>query len=251
MKRPHLSALATAIAFVLSMPSVAMSQAEVHDDAEALARSLGIGAARLGNVRASSETLLDGRELRTVKAVDIATGETVGRTFSNGVPVDANRVRGEAGASWRMAYGAMTPALLQRMQGMTATARIVVDLWYAADLPDDGGGPSGGMQVPSAFGGAPAEAPTVANGAKREAVPLDGAFVPPQAMAAGAATPEHEPAKSEDDPAQRARLEAERVERAAAVAAVEAGNQFRIADLRAALAAPRAAMLQRLEAAGA
>ncbi|WP_395681514.1 S8 family serine peptidase [Dokdonella sp.] len=251
MKRLPLTALATAITFVLSIPAVAAPQAAVNADAELLARTLGVGTARLDDVHASSEILLDGRELRTVKAIDAATGEPVGRTFSDGVAVDATRVRDEAGAGWRMAYGAMTPALLKRMQRMAATDRIVVDLWYAADLPDDGGGPSGGVQVPSAYGGAPADAVTIANGAKREAVPLDGALVVPQATTAGAPAPEQEPVKSEDDPAQRARLEAERVERAAAVAAVEAGNQFRIADLRAALAAPRAAMLQRLEAAGA
>jgi hypothetical protein len=251
MKRLPLSALAAAIAFVLSMPSVAVSQAALNDDAEALARTLGIGAARLEDVRASSETLLDGRELRTVKAVDVATGETVGQTFSNGVPVDAKRVRDEAGATWRMAYGAMTPALLERMQGMTTTDRIVVDLWYVADLPDDGGGPSGGANVPSAHGGAPGETETIANGDKREAVPLDDGSSIPSAVAALPATVEREPAKPDDDPAQRARLDAERAERAAAVAAVEAGNQFRIADLRSVLAAPRAAMMQQLEAAGA
>jgi hypothetical protein len=251
MKRLPLSALATALALALSMPSAAVPPTATGDDADALARALGIGTARLGDVRASNETLLDGRELRNVKAIDIATGEPVGQTFSSGIPVDASRMRAEAGAAWRMAWGAMTPALLDRVRGLAPTDRIVVDLWYAVDLPDDGGGPSGGVQMPSTHGGAPAEMPTVVNGDKREAVPLDGMPSIPPMVAAPAMTPENEPAKSGDDPAQRARKEAERAERAAAVAAVEAGNQFRIADLRSALATPRDAMVQRLEASGA
>jgi len=254
MKRLPLSLLATAVTLGLSTPSIAVTPT-AGGDTDTLARALGVAAEQLLHVSASDETLLDGRELHTVKAIDAATGEPVGQTFSNGAPVDANRLRDEAGANWRMAYGAMTPALLERMQGTAATDRVVVDLWYAVDLPDDGGGPSGGVEVPSAVGGTAGEAAAVANGGKREAVPLDDAFAIPRATGAlaivPAIVPEREPAKPDDDPAQGARLAAERAERAAAVAAVEAGNQFRIADLRAALAAPRAAMLQRLEASGA
>jgi hypothetical protein len=251
MKRLPLSALATAVVLALSTPSVAISQTAMNDDAAALSRTLGIAMERLADVRASSETLLDGREMRIVKAVDAATGETVGQAFSAGIPVDPNRLRAEAGVTWRMAWGAMTPALVDRIRGLGASDRIVVDLWYVADLPDDGGGPSGGVDVSSAHGGTPGEAATTANGDKREAVPLADASSVPAAAAGTAAKAERETAKSDDDPTQRARLDAERVERAAAVAAVEAGNQFRIADLRSALAAPRAAMVQRLEAAGA
>ena len=101
MKRLSLGLLATAVALGLSTPSIAVSPAATTDT-DALARALGIAADRLLHVSASDETLLDGRELHTVKAIDGATGEPVGQTFSNGVPVDANRLRDEAGANWRM-----------------------------------------------------------------------------------------------------------------------------------------------------
>ncbi len=251
MKCPSVRMLATAVAVALSLPSIAASPTATDGDVEMLARTLGIGAARLVRASASTEVLLDGRELRTIKAFDAATGEPVGRTFDRGVAVDPSRARAQAGSEWRMAWGALTPALLQRMQGTAATDRVVVDLWYAVDLPDDGGGPSGGVQVPSASGGAPGEVDAIANGDKRDAVPSGSVWSSTStATAANTVAREREAAKADDDPVQLARLRAENAERAAAVAAVEAGNQFRLADLRSTLAAPRAAMLQRLATAG-
>ena len=132
MKRMPLSALATAITLALSMPSLAATQSATSDDTAALSRTLGIAVERLGDVHSSSETLLDGREMHIVKAVDAATGGTVGQAFSAGIPVDPNRLRAEAGAAWRMAWGAMTPALVDRMRSSAASDRIVVDLWYVA-----------------------------------------------------------------------------------------------------------------------
>jgi hypothetical protein len=253
MKHLSLSLLATAIALGLSTPSIAVPPG-ADDDAAALAHTLDIAAERLQHVGTSDETLIDGRELHTIKAIDAATGEPVGGTYSNGIPVDATRVRAEAGANWRMAYGAMTPALLERMQGAAASDRLVVDLWYAVDLPDDGGGPSGGVPVAAAHGGGPGEvAAASTDGGKRDAVRLaEGpAFSSTSPGTTAGAAAESEPAKLDDDPAWQARVATERAERAAAVEAVEAGNQFRLADLRAAIAGPRAAMLQRLEAGGA
>ena len=245
MKRLSLSLLASAVALALSAPSVAAPPAP--DDAQALARALGVGAERLRDVRASSEVLLDGRELTIVKATDVTTGGTVGQAFQGGVAVDAAGVRAEAGRNWHMAYGAMTPALLERTRALAPTDRVVLDLWYVAELADDHGGPSGGSQPAASRGGAP----LAEHAGEREAIAADApvpvpASVPP---AAGEAV-QRDAEKVADPSGEQARHEAERLERAAAVAAVEAGNQFRLADLRRALSAPRAAMLQRLQSAG-
>jgi len=248
--RLPLSLLATAVALALAVPSGATPARD--GDVDLLARTLGIAGERLREVTAEREILLDGRELRIVKAIDGATGEPVGQAFHDGIAVDAARVRAQAGANWRLAYGAMTPALLERMHGLAPGARIAVDLWYVATLPDDGGGPSGGSKAAEARGGAPVDLPGVADGQdKLDAIALDGgaaaAFaVPP----AGPAEPDHAGDKPDDATERLVLREAERLERAAAVAATEAGNQIRLADLRAALATPRAAMVQRLEAAG-
>ncbi|MBX3701330.1 MAG: S8 family serine peptidase [Dokdonella sp.] len=248
MTRLSLDLLATAIAIALSAPSLAAPPAPAGDT-QALARALDITPERLHDVVVATERLLDGRELRTVKALDAASGDIVGRTFDGDRAVDAERVRAAAGATWRLAYGAMTPALLERMQTLAPSDRVVVDLWYVADLPDDGGGPSGESDVAAYSGGAALDAPSVASGDKRDAVALEG---PPAglAQAAAAVTPAAEAEKTTDAAAEQVRLEAERLDRAAAVAAVEAGNQFRLADLRSALSAPRMAMVQRLESAG-
>ena len=106
MKRLPLSALATAVVLALSTPSVAISQTAMNDDAAALSRTLGIAMERLADVRASSETLLDGREMRIVKAVDAATGETVGQAFSAGIPVDPQIPNGAQSKTWdALEYG--------------------------------------------------------------------------------------------------------------------------------------------------
>ena len=135
MKRLSLSALATAVALGLSAPSIATPPP--FTDADALARALGIAADRLQGISASSEVLLDGREVRTVKAIDAATGEPVGGAFHDGLPVDARRLRAEAGANWRMAYGALTPALLERVRRAAATDRIVAQVAAMTSLGFD------------------------------------------------------------------------------------------------------------------
>lgn len=251
MTRLPLTLLATAVVLALSTPLTTASPAP-GADADVLARALGVGTERLRDVVGSNEKLLDGRELRTVKAFDARTGEIVGRTFHDGIAVDAARVRSEAGATWRLANGAMTPALLERMRGARPTDRVVVDLWYAADLPDDAGGPGGGSVVAAEVGGSAVDVPAIANGDKQEAIPLGPEFVPvAPVFAASAPAADDGSGKMDGAPTRVASREAERLDRAAAVAAVEAGNQFRLADLRRTLSAPRAAMLQRLEAANA
>ena len=104
------------------------------DVAQRLAGALGLDAGRLSDVRVNVETLLDGRRLETVKAIDDATGEAVGATFDGARPVDRYAEIRRAGAAWRERHGAITPALARHLETLAPGESTRVAVWLAVDL---------------------------------------------------------------------------------------------------------------------
>lgn len=140
-----LAALAAGAAAFAAGPQAAGPVA-APSDAERLAAALATSPSRLAEVVRGDERLPDGRVLTSIKALDLASGDIVGRSFVAGQPVDADAVRSQADALWRFAHGAQSPALVQRLQALAPQDRLVVDLWYDFTPPDDGGGPTGGVE---------------------------------------------------------------------------------------------------------
>jgi len=102
--------------------------------AERLAAALGFDAGRLSDVRVSVETLMDGRRLETVKAIDDATGEPVGATFDGTWSVDRYAEIRRAGDAWRVRHGAITPALARHLETLAPGESTRVAVWLAVDL---------------------------------------------------------------------------------------------------------------------
>ncbi|MBN1249921.1 MAG: S8 family serine peptidase [Anaerolineae bacterium] len=101
--------------------------------------------ADLSLVAQDTETLLDGRHVLTVKALDRTSGEVLTVSFL-GDPADAETpvvdlatARAEAGARWRAEHGAMTPATAAQVAAMGPDARVDVAVWLAAELDEPSG----------------------------------------------------------------------------------------------------------------
>ena len=208
---------------------------------ELLARSLSIDAANLTNIQFSSESLLDGRELLHVKAIDAASGDIVGRSFYRDSVVDADQLRQDSQRLWRFAHGAMTPALLNELDSKTSTEPMLVDLWFAFAPPDQIA--SGGGQSDAGMTGVSAE--PVAHDLK----PAETAQLSVSAAAsADESQPDaSKPADTQFDPVETAARKAEAV---ANLQLAEAQNQIHLAEVKAAMQQPRQAMLDRLAGAG-
>lgn len=228
------------------------------EDLRILASALAVDAQELSTPSLGVERLRDGREIRTIKAIERNSGEVVGQSFHAGVPIDVDAARHEANMLWRFTYGAMTPAMLERLRTLRSDERIVVDLWYAFTPHDDVGAVHASVGTVSPTSNLADTLETSGDNDKfsNEAQPLRADLaeqVTRIAAAAGdaiveQATPD---APKHDDPAQYARLLAERDAAAiAAVAAVEAGNQDRITGLQMSMAPVRSAMMKKLTISG-
>lgn len=99
-----------------------------------LAQALDLPLDRLQLLTASHVTLLNGRTLLQVRALDTGTGRIVGATFEGDQLVDEQQARAEAGAWWRDQHGAQTPQLLRALQDLPPAARLDVAIWLRADI---------------------------------------------------------------------------------------------------------------------
>lgn len=253
-----LAALTAGAAAFAAGPS-AGTPAAPPSDAERLAAALGTAPSRLAGLIRGDERLADGRVLTSIKALDLDRGEIVGRSFLAGQPVDADAVRRQADDLWRFAHGAQSPALVERLQALAPQDRLVVDLWYVFTPPDDGGGPTGGVeQAPdTGLDAGPGQAavrvgddgkiehlPEPVDSARRIQAELERAAAGAPALASVDTV---KPADQVLDVETETQRKAEALQ---ALATVEAANQERIGQLRTAMAPVRAAMVQRLVDAG-
>lgn len=121
-----------------ALPASAAVTPSTDDVAQRLAGALGLDAGRLSDVRVDVETLLDGRRLETVKAIDDATGEAVGATFDGARAVDRYAEIRRAGAAWRERHGAITPGLARHLETLTPGETTRVAVWLVVDLSPAG-----------------------------------------------------------------------------------------------------------------
>ncbi len=247
--KPRALSVAIAVAFAASSAPISLAAPSSGPDAnvatqhatELLATNLAIDSAMLSDVQVNSERLLDGRELLHVKATDAASGNSVGRSFYRESVVDPELLRQDSERLWRFAHGAMTPALVNSLDKAPAAEPILVDLWFAFTAPDQIA--SGGGQANAGSTGASSEPDarvlTPAEAAQVSASSRDGENHPQ--------TDALKPADAESDPVEMAARKAEAV---ANLQAVEVQNQLHLAEVQAAMLAPRQAMLDRLANAG-
>ncbi|MFZ2237382.1 MAG: S8 family serine peptidase, partial [Dokdonella sp.] len=219
----------------------ATNNASTPHPVELLANQLGIAASTLTDVQESNEYLLDGRQLQHVKALDAATGEAVGGSFYRGSVVDADQLRQDSERLWRFAHGAMTPALLNSLDDSPAGEAMLVDVWFAFAPPDHIA--SGGSQDVQGTTGVSVETDS------RALTETEIMRLPSAPLGVENASPTD--AQKQDievrDPVETA---ARKAEATARLQSVEAQNQLHIAEMQAAMQAPRQSMLDRLTAAG-
>ena len=99
-----------------------------------LAASTGHDVAQLRLADDTSVTLLDGRRLNRLKAIDQHTGQVVGATFLGDAIVDETALRAQAAAEWRAAHGALTPDLVRSLANLGPQDRLNVAVWLVADV---------------------------------------------------------------------------------------------------------------------
>ncbi|MEO8011874.1 MAG: S8 family serine peptidase [Dokdonella sp.] len=252
------AAFGTLLACTVEHAGAADSLRVTDADLQALATALAVDAQRLGTPSLGVERLRDGREIRTIKAIDRSNGEIVGRSFHAGVPIDPEGARHEANLLWRFAHGAMTPAMLERLKTLRADERVVVDLWYAFTPSDDAGGTFASVGTAAQTSNVADVSQYITDNDKslNEAQPLRTALAEHAARIAEQAANVPIDAATRDaqkhaDPALYAAVLTERDAAAvAAVAAMEAGNQARIAALQMSMAPVRSAMMQKLTRSG-
>ncbi len=104
------------------------------DRAGQLAALTGRSPAQIQIDNVQTITLIDGRQLQRVKAVDTRTGDILGATFDGDQIVDEAALRAQAGAAWRAQYGAFTPDLVQALDQAGDSAVFDIAVWLAVDI---------------------------------------------------------------------------------------------------------------------
>lgn len=254
-----LLALTVSIAATGVAPATQTPSEAYEGDRLRLAWALAVHPDQLTALTRDRERLADGRIIDSFKAYDLVGNRPVGASFIDDRPVDLEVVRHEANAQWRFDHGAKTAALLERLATLRMDDRLTVDLWFAFEQPDDGGGPSGGLEQVLLFG--EAETATLpagvvmddGNPALLPLAPADADRVQRQAAAwpvpasADPAIPASKAPTDEVDPEWLIERKAQAI---VAIEQVEEHNQARIATLQAALAPASTAMRHKLEDAG-
>ena len=237
MRRPHLVRLPILLA-LLALPAlpVAATGERAADSPEALGRladALGLAPDRLELQSRNTETLMDGRRIETIKALDRQTGEFVGASFENGRPVDRRAEVREAGEAWRALHGAITPGLRRSLDAREPGERLRIAGWLAVDLSQVGDAKPADAARPAESGTAinrPAPADEPASTARRTPA-VDG--------------------REKSDSAARTFLTPEQdAARAAEQERIRVADDLRHARVRAAIAPVREAFLAAAAAAG-
>ena len=160
-------------------------------------------------------TLLDGREIVRVKAIDRVTGRVVGATFDGQTQVDEAALRAQVAGQWRAAHGALMPDLVGKLAALGPADKLDVALWLKANVQPlakaahinseaaMGNSAAGGAQSQIAGPTQPAVAasPSMGDGDKPAAVPLDISQVPAEVQARAFLSLAGQPTPAGSDPA--------------------------------------------------
>ncbi len=128
-----------ALCFVSPVPTERTSaQSDAEEDLwrGRLAAHSGRSELALGDIEIAPFTLLDGRALMRVKAVDRETGEILGGVFEGDRLVDEAALRAVAGVQWRAEHGALTPETAIYLSGLPPEGQVDLALWLAVDLTE-------------------------------------------------------------------------------------------------------------------
>ncbi|MBI5033614.1 MAG: hypothetical protein HZB51_24100 [Chloroflexi bacterium] len=91
-------------------------------------------AANLKLTDEASFTLLNGKKLERLKAIDVRMSEIVGGTFDGDQAVDEPALRAQAAAEWRAAHGALTPETVNQLQTLNADDKLNIAVWLVANI---------------------------------------------------------------------------------------------------------------------
>lgn len=104
------------------------------DPLQMLAAYTGRSAADLRLEDSTTATLLNGRQVLRIKAVDAKTGEIVGGDFENGKSVDFAALLAKAGQEWRAAHGALTKDTVAYLEKIAPDQRVDISVWLAGKI---------------------------------------------------------------------------------------------------------------------
>ncbi len=254
-----LMALTALIATSNAVPATQMGPGTDESDRLRLARTLAVHPDQLSDLIRHSEHLANGQLMESIKAIDLIGDRIVGASYVDDRQVDPDATRHEANSQWRFDHGAKTAALVKRLAGLRMDEPLIVDLWFAFDQPDDGGGPSGGLEQSLRFG--EPDAAALANDVVAEGRHIDAQPLPPAeaeraereaaalavAARAGNGAAVSKITADEVDPEW---LVERKTQAIIAIEQVEEHNRQRIATLQGALAPASASMHQKLVDAG-
>ena len=215
---------------------------------------------QVGDVQTA--TLLNGRQVLRVKAVDLKTGEALGADFENGIQVDFAALQAAAGAEWRAQHGALTKATVAYLDKIAPDQRVDISVWLAGkiealDKPvsDQPAAAASGTAVNDGEAAPAAAGETMLFEGKQVAVPLRDDQLPADIRAAltaadsDAETPPMAEKSEEEITAGQAALSAS-IPAANADGAIEAFKQANDQYVSAQVTALQEKFLQRLSAAG-
>jgi hypothetical protein len=109
-------------------------QKQVESKLQKLAAATGRDVTRLQLADESAATLLNGRKIVSLKAVDKTNGEIVGKTFEGDMIVDEQTARVEAGSQWRKEHGALTPELVKKLATLKPDEKISIAIWFVVEI---------------------------------------------------------------------------------------------------------------------
>lgn len=130
----HLIFVALTLLIAPLFVPVAPVSSNQTDHTQLLATATGAQIQDLGEVEASTVTLLNGQQILRLKAYNFASGQVVGADFANGQVVEYNTLAAEAGKQWREQHGALTPATVTALSSLAADERVNVAVWLAVQV---------------------------------------------------------------------------------------------------------------------
>ena len=99
-----------------------------------LAAATGHSASALKLTDESALTLLNGKQLVRLKALDVRTNEIVGGTFDGDKAVDEQALRAQAASEWRAAHGALTPETVKKLGTLKPDDKVNIAVWLVANV---------------------------------------------------------------------------------------------------------------------
>jgi len=101
---------------------------------ERLAAAVGVSPQALAQSSVETTTLIDGRQITIVKAINRTDNEIVGAAFDGERQVDLRQEKQRAWTDWRRVHGALMPDLVKKIEGSGPQAEYTVAVWYRAQV---------------------------------------------------------------------------------------------------------------------